>query len=139
MKTLSPQERSRLFGELLNRACERSDLTRRQLADQLDLSLTTLTSYLVGGVDPLRTRVILQQRLARLNGLTMSDLLSLYCTGDWKQLQSCEPELQRPVVRPPRRSERKAWRRYGAPSQKAGSGIGRTLGFKESVAAAATA
>lgn len=137
MKTLSAEERGRVFGELLNRACERSDLTRRQLADQLDLSLATVTTYLMGGVDPLRTRVILQQRLARLNGLSMGDLLSLYCSGDWHQLRPSDPELQRPVVRPPRRSAHKAWRSYGMRGQKTEASRGRASGSNRTTAAAA--
>lgn len=99
-RATSVQERRRLFTSLLDRACRLSELSRKQLAQQLSVSTGTVNAYLLHRVDPLNTRLVIQQRLAALNGLELNEVMALYETGDWDAMPRRAPRLLRHVQKP---------------------------------------
>jgi DNA-binding XRE family transcriptional regulator len=92
------EQRRCLFSALLDRATRAHDLTRRQLAAQLGVAVGTVNNYYLGKVDPLNCRLLIQQRLAELNGSTVDELWRFYSTGDWEVIGLRDPWLGRPVV-----------------------------------------
>ena len=83
---VSRRERCQLFVFLLNRAARLGGLSRRKLARELGVSVGTMNNYLLHKVDPLCCRLVIQQRLAALNGLGVDELGRLYADGAWEQL-----------------------------------------------------
>ncbi|MEB3354687.1 MAG: hypothetical protein VKM34_10730, partial [Cyanobacteriota bacterium] len=72
---------------------------------QLGVSVGTVNSYLLMRVDPLNCRLVIQQRLAALNGVDIQELFGLYETGDWDGFPRRAPQLVRTVIRPLRRGQ----------------------------------
>lgn len=95
--------RCRLMTVLLDRACRRSELSRRQLAQQLGVTVGTVSSYYRGLVDPLNCRLVIQQRLADLNGATVDEVCGFYRCGEWSGLSDRPPVLRQPILRGLRR------------------------------------
>ncbi len=108
------EQRRCLFSALLDRATRAHDLTRRQLAAQLGVAVGTVNNYYLGKVDPLNCRLLIQQRLAELNGSTVDELWRFYSTGDWEVIGLRDPWLSRPVVQGMRRRGRRRGSRNGA-------------------------
>ena len=95
----TPRQRCRLFAALMDRACRLSGLSRRQLARQLGVAVGSVNNYYLGKVDPLDNRLVIQQRLARLNGMPLEAVVAFYESGDWTVIETGEPQLQREVLR----------------------------------------
>jgi len=62
--------------------------THRRLAAELNVSPGTLSAYFAGKVDPLNGRLAIHQRLARLIGVSVEELIAFYETGRWPQSES---------------------------------------------------
>lgn len=90
--------RCRLLIALMDRACRLSRLSRRQLAWQLGVSAGTVNAYYLGRVDPLHSRLIIQRRLAKLNGLHLEELLAFYDSGDWGAIPDRAVQLVRDLL-----------------------------------------
>jgi len=93
------RERCRQMIALMDRACGLNGLSRRQLARQLGLTVSTVNAYYSGRVDPLRCKLFIQHRLAELNGCTVDELVRFYQTGDWREIGFREPSLPRPGLK----------------------------------------
>ncbi len=100
--------RTELMCALMDRACRCQGLSRRQLASQLGVSVGTVNSYYLQKVDPLNCRLVIQQRLADLNGTTMDELTRFYGSGEWAVIGLRRPEQVKPVERGLRK---RRWRR----------------------------
>jgi len=99
------KERCRLMGALLDRASRFHDLSRRQLAQQLGVSVSTVNNYYQGHVDPLHCRLVIQQRLADLNGSTIDEVARFYTSGDWHVIGLKDPTLAKSTCRGLRRNK----------------------------------
>ncbi len=97
------EQRRCLLSALLDRATRAHDLSRRQLAAQLGVAVGTVNNYYLGKVDPLNCRLLIQQRLAELNGSTVDELWRFYATGDWGLIGLRDPLLIRPIQKGLRR------------------------------------
>lgn len=106
-------QRCRLLIAVMDRACRLSGLSRRQLAWQLGVSVGTVNAYYIGRVDPLRSRAVIQQRLARLNGVGLDALLEFYASGVWMGPAGRLPELNRDPMPCLRKGTRAADARAG--------------------------
>lgn len=62
--------------------------SQRRLATELNVSPGTLSAYFAGKVDPLNGRLVIHQRLARLIGVSVEELIAFYETGSWSQRES---------------------------------------------------
>jgi hypothetical protein len=91
--------RTELMCGLMDRACRCHELSRRQLASQLGVSVGTVNSYYLRKVDPFNCRLVIQQRLADLNGTTMDELTRFYGSGDWAVIGLRWPQVAKPVVK----------------------------------------
>jgi hypothetical protein len=93
-------ERCRLMISLLDRAGALNGLSRRQLADQLGVSVGTVNAYYLRRVDPFHCRMVIQKRLGDLNGASLDDVYSFYASGDWQLIATGHPALTKPVSKP---------------------------------------
>lgn len=99
--------RTELMSALMDRACRCHELSRRQLASQLGVSVGTVNSYYLRKVDPFNCRLVIQQRLADLNGTTMDELTRFYSSGDWALIGLRWPQVSKPVVKGLRKRRKK--------------------------------
>ena len=113
-------ERCRLMIALLDRASAINGLSRRQLADQLGVSVGTVNAYYLRRVDPFHCRIAIQKHLADLNGTSLDDAYAFYATGDWDLIGSGSPVLAKPVSRPLRGPRSRVSNREPSPLLEAG-------------------